>query len=300
MRSAASSCAFLLAILLSSQSVGASAPSRPKVAVLDVEPVQGVAPGTARILSALITGRVSEMGHFEVISNSEVSSMLDHERQRQLAGCSDDTGCLASIGGALGADYLLSGQVGKIGSRYSLNLSLADVRKGRVLGRQTLLCEASDDVLVDVAQQAVKALLQPLLPAAPAAPTEALPRPKPQATLQAAVPGPSYLAPGLTTALTVALVGSAVGCGLSAKKSYDDLVQAKKDAPESFDAKWEAEAPGIRQRALAADVLYGASAIAAGVTLWLWVRSASSAPSSPAVSISADHQGAAVTLTGSF
>src|SRR5512138_2927366 len=49
-----------------------------------------------------------------VIGQNEIRSMLALDRQRALLGCSDDVSCLAEIGGALGAEMMVLGSVGKI------------------------------------------------------------------------------------------------------------------------------------------------------------------------------------------
>ena len=87
-----------------------------------------------------------------------------------------------------------------------------------------------------------------------------------------------------------------VGCGVSAKGSYDAL--AREQGTASFQSDWSAQQQGIRQRALAADILYGAAAVSAGISIWLWVRAAT--PSTPAVSVAPTTHGAALSLSGSF
>ena len=43
----------------------------------------------------------------------DIQDMLALESEKQLLGCSDDTNCLAEIGGALGVSYLVAGNIGK-------------------------------------------------------------------------------------------------------------------------------------------------------------------------------------------
>jgi hypothetical protein len=193
----------------------------------------------------------------------------------------------AEIGGALGVDYLLSSQVGTIGSRFHLALSLADVRKATVVARQSQLCDASEDVLVDVAQKAVGEIFNSILAPATA--------PAPQVKTTAGE-RTSYVSPAITTSLAVGALVAAIGCGVSAKSSYDGL--ASEQGTAAFQADWDKQQQSIRQRAMAADILYGAAAITAGISIWLWVRA--TAPSTPVVSMTPTAHGAAVSLTGSF
>jgi len=132
----------------------AAAPSRPRVAVVDLKPVQGVQPGTAAVLTSIVVNDASRAG-FDVISQADVATLLGVERQRQLLGCSEDASCLAEIGGALGAEFVLSGQVGQIGSRYHLALQLLDAKKARVAARSAQFCEQSEDALAAASQAAL-------------------------------------------------------------------------------------------------------------------------------------------------
>jgi hypothetical protein len=49
-------------------------------------------------------------------------------------GCSDQ-GCLAELGGALGAQYMIAGTVGRIGDQYLLHLKLIATREARTANR---------------------------------------------------------------------------------------------------------------------------------------------------------------------
>ena len=49
-------------------------------------------------------------------------------------GC-DDVSCAAEIGGALGARYMLTGSVGKLGSKLNISLILFDTEQVKVISR---------------------------------------------------------------------------------------------------------------------------------------------------------------------
>jgi hypothetical protein len=98
---------------------------------------------------------------------------------------------------------------------------------------------------------------------------------------------------------TVAIAAGGVTSGVIAKKRYGDLeTQLQGQHGASYQATWDAGQKGIKDAALAADILYGTAAVAAGITVWLFVRSVP--PSSPTVSLAAGSHGAAVSLSGSF
>src|SRR5881398_1613253 len=90
-----------------------AAPHKTKLAVLDVVDVAGNEAATARLVTQVLVGETPKLGKFEVISSSDVTQLLGFERQRQLLGCKEDS-CLAELGGALGVDYLVTSQLGKL------------------------------------------------------------------------------------------------------------------------------------------------------------------------------------------
>jgi len=186
----------------------AAAPARPRVAVVDLKPVQGVQPGTAAVLTSIVVNDASRAG-FDVISQADVATLLGVEKQKQMLGCSEDASCLAEIGGALGAEYVLSGQVGQIGSRYHVALQLLDAKKARVAARSAQFCEQSEDALAAAAQAALAELLGAVaLPLAPRA--SAAPGPDPVAK---SAPPSARWRPGKLLAWSTVGAGVAIAAG---------------------------------------------------------------------------------------
>ncbi len=67
-------------------------------------------------------------------------------------GCKDETSCMQEITGALGAfgvEHMIYGNLGKVGSRYSMNLVLIDTGDARVVRRATIRGKGSIDALLD-------------------------------------------------------------------------------------------------------------------------------------------------------
>jgi TolB-like protein len=265
--------------------LAASPAAKQKVAVLDVRAVQGVAPGTAAILTAIVVDGASR--GLDVISQSDVAAMIGFEKQKQMLGCAEDSGCLAEIGGALGVDYVLSGQVGQIGSRYHLSLQLLDSRKAKVASRVARFSERDDDALAAAAQAAVADLIAgvsgqargappPLPPGAgePSARPDLSARPRAPAAAAARADRPfwsSRAAAWATMGAGVALAAGGLVFGLQARAARNDLADAwrRPDYASFYDRK-SSEA---KRDALLANVLYGAGAATAGVGVWMFTRS---------------------------
>lgn len=120
----------LLALL-----VGTPAPAREKVkiAVVDLTPI-GTEETLAKNLTTTVVAELSRLHLLEVVSHEEILKMLSFEENRMMLGCTDAV-CLAEIGGALGVEYLVTGNVGKVGDRLLVNLQLIDIRQIKVVSR---------------------------------------------------------------------------------------------------------------------------------------------------------------------
>ncbi len=117
---------------------------------------------TARIIDGLMTDALHRhSAEIELLTAADMRQMLDLEAQKQDLGCSDES-CLSELAGAMGARYVVFGQVGKLDNLTLVQLSLFDSREARSLGRQEIRTEHMAS-LADSVQPAVDALLAPLL-----------------------------------------------------------------------------------------------------------------------------------------
>ena len=279
----------LFALLVALTLPTAALAAKTKVAVTEIKSVQGVAVGTATILSDIVVSEVARQG-FDVISQSDISSMVGFEKQKKLLGC-EETGCLAEIGGALGVDYLVTGQVGQIGTRYRISLLVVDSRKARVAARAANFCDQNEDALARAADATVAQLVKEIrtdtaggsaavaaaTPAAAAKPAAA-PSPDLKVSKSAASPAPASAGTRHMTTATWVWLGSgaalAAGGGaaiLIANQRYSDLekLQGTRGYSDAYDSKKS----GIRTLAIAGTAAIGAGVLVAGVGGWLYWRS---------------------------
>jgi TolB-like protein len=262
----------------------ASAAARVKVAVTEVKSVQGVAVGTATILSDIVVSEVARHG-YDVISQSDISAMIGFEKQKKMLGC-DETSCLAEIGGALGVDYLITGQVGQIGTRYRISLLVVDSRKARVIGRAANFCDQNEDALARAAEATVGQLITSIRagesnqlapPVAAGRSPATAPAPSPARDASAGQATASLGGRHMTTGTWIALGTSGalvIGGSLAvigARNKYDSL-SARQGSQGYFDA-YNSQHSGIRTQAIVGSVAVGAGVIAAGVGGWLYWRS---------------------------
>lgn len=124
-----------------------------------IDAQRNVDKGLASLLSEVMLTELSS-SKFIVIGYSEIAAMVDNETGRESLGC-DGTRCLAELGSALGARYLLHSSLGRIGTQYVLNLKLIDVDAATVKLRVTRQVDSSDEtVLLQTVRAAVAELMQ--------------------------------------------------------------------------------------------------------------------------------------------
>jgi hypothetical protein len=104
---------------------------KPRLLVTDLGTGAGVDPEMTLMLANLLTSHLDSIGKYQIMTRADIASLLGLEEQRQLVGC-DETSCFAEIGGALGAQYMVAGQVGRLGGRLVLTLKLLETRVARI------------------------------------------------------------------------------------------------------------------------------------------------------------------------
>jgi len=115
----------------------AYAQAKKKIVILDLK-MAGIEADEAKTLRSTLGGilakSVTDLGH-EVMSPADIQAIIGLERLKDLVGCESDSSCLTELGGALGADLIIGGSLGKLGEKYNLTLSLIDNNSAKTRGR---------------------------------------------------------------------------------------------------------------------------------------------------------------------
>ena len=179
-----------------------NAGAAPSLAVMSLESKAGVSPDIAALLSGHLADRMRGSGKFSrVITNQEIDAMLGLEKQKQLMQC-DSQSCMAELAGALGVDFVTSGQVGKLGERRLITVSLINTKLAKtersasrqVLGDEGALLDAMDAVAAQLLEMPVAALVD-AANARPAAVVPAPATPSPAGPTSEATPVASAASP---------------------------------------------------------------------------------------------------------
>ncbi len=139
----------------------AAADQRLAVAVMDLS-ARGVDPDAAAALGTQVSNSLAALRVFRVITREDIKRLLQLEQTRQQCTGESDAACLAEIGGALGVDHLVYGEVAKVAGTYALSLVLLDIGRAEAVSRETA---RTDDAgaLLSATEQATRRLVQPLL-----------------------------------------------------------------------------------------------------------------------------------------
>jgi len=116
------------------------------------------------LLTEIVTAEIAQMGHYTVISQSDINAMLGFDRQKELMGC-NDVACTAELGGALGVDAILAGNVGVLGTTYVLSLKLINTQDATVLARGYDKVKGEPDELLDLIKNIIREMLKQKSPA---------------------------------------------------------------------------------------------------------------------------------------
>jgi outer membrane receptor protein involved in Fe transport len=130
-----------------------------QIGIMDFEGKAGMTQEKADVIADIIAEYVSRMGNIRVISKADIASMLNLEKQKRLAGCTDKD-CFAEVAGALGMPWMLTGNVGRFGESFVLNLKLVDVRNVYVAGRESRTFKGEEDDLLNELPGAIRALFE--------------------------------------------------------------------------------------------------------------------------------------------
>lgn len=140
---------------------------RDRLLVMDLVAGQGVSRDTAATFTDLATAYLSRAEAVLVVSRRDIERIADLEAKKQQAGCESSDACMAELGGALGARYVLFGRIGKLGGSTFVHTTLLDVETGQPLKRQVVQAAALDELAQRL--DAAMGELVPLLSRAPAA-----------------------------------------------------------------------------------------------------------------------------------
>jgi TolB-like protein len=132
----------------------------PSAAVMRLVAINGVQESSAELLTSNLVANLRATNHFSrVVTSSEIQALLGLEQQKQLLSC-DTSSCMAELAGALGVDYVVRGELGRLGKSWVVNVSMLNTRTGQAERTVSQSIPGDDEaellpVMKDVASQLV-------------------------------------------------------------------------------------------------------------------------------------------------
>lgn len=121
-----------------------AAPARPRVLVL-TPTTKVFDAATATTIGGLVTSELASDPDLDIIAADDVERLAALEGDRQNLGCTDNS-CLAELAGAIGARYVVFGDVGKLGDVVIVQLNLFDSQTARALTRVTVQANSMSEL----------------------------------------------------------------------------------------------------------------------------------------------------------
>ncbi|GEM_PF-4846939 len=100
------------------------------------------------LVNNMVSTELAKQKGVELLTGADMRQMVALEIEKQSMGCTDDSSCLSELAGAIGARYVVFGEMGKLGSFFLLTLNLFDSQTAKSVARDTLKVK-SIDALVD-------------------------------------------------------------------------------------------------------------------------------------------------------
>ncbi len=134
----------------------------PALVVMDFQAAGGVSEKVAQdVVRQVVTTASASEAFRNVVSGEDIQSMLSLEAQKQLCGVGSES-CLAEIGGALGAEFMVTGTLSKTGKTLVLQMNLLAVNEAKVINRVSRKLESEAEILEEVPRATIELLAKAL------------------------------------------------------------------------------------------------------------------------------------------
>jgi len=134
------------------------APLNGSALVMELKRVGAVPDHVPSLVTKMILSELDNVEGLKTVSPDDLQLLLSVEKQKDALGC-DDVKCIAELGGALGSDFVIYGEIGIMGTKYNLNLTVIDTKRSQAAARVSVLVAATEDALAQSISPTVASLL---------------------------------------------------------------------------------------------------------------------------------------------
>jgi hypothetical protein len=144
-----------------SPAVASALKTKAKMLVMPLHARAGVSVDTVKIVTDSLLGHLDNVALLQTVGRQDLEAVLDVDKQKQALGC-DAMSCLAELGGALGADLVCYGDIGKVGATFNINISVVRSSNADVVARVTRALTSSEDTILTSVPNLVEELVRKL------------------------------------------------------------------------------------------------------------------------------------------
>ena len=131
------------------------------VAVLEFEG-RGIKPEEAVSLSDVFQGVLVQSQQFTVVDRNRIKSILEEQGFQQSEACSQ-VECIVQVGKILKVEKMFAGVIGRVGTRYTVNIQVIDVTTAQILSSKPRqhdgkIEELAGDIIPEIAQEIIEEL----------------------------------------------------------------------------------------------------------------------------------------------
>ncbi len=123
----------------------------------------GVDPEMAHNLEGFLRNSVSTMPNMRVVSVVDLNLALSKPKNKALKSCTGGPQCAAKMGRLVGAEVVVFGSIGGMGTAFSLSLVAVDPKTAKVVAKKRANVSGSRDLLIPGVRLAAFGLLAPEL-----------------------------------------------------------------------------------------------------------------------------------------
>ena len=123
------------ALLLCAVCISSSRAQLPTIAITPLEP-SGVSLSEAKIITNRLNSELFQIGRFTIVEQARVYNLLNEKGYRQPEDCTT-TECVTEIGRLLKVQYMIAGNVGRIGQTFVLDTRTVEVTSGHIVQTTT-------------------------------------------------------------------------------------------------------------------------------------------------------------------
>jgi TolB-like protein len=131
------------------------------IAVLDFD-ARGVKPEEAVSLSDVFQGVLVQSQQFTVVDRGRIKAILEEQGFQQSEACSQ-VECIVQVGKILKVEKMFAGVIGRVGTRYTVNIQVIDVTTAQILSSKPrqhdgAIEDLAGDIIPEIAQEMIEEL----------------------------------------------------------------------------------------------------------------------------------------------